>query len=188
MNNDTIIKVTNRSSGMLCYDLPELRISRTFQYRETKEITFQELNALYNILGGDVIVKDYLAVKSEEAVKALDFEVEPEYFYTEEDIIKVMETGSLDEFLDMLDFAPDGVIDMVKDLAVSRELNDMNKRTAISNKTGFNVTKAIEVKNMAFDGGEADTGKEEKKARRVVTAASKPENKTVTVRRVTTSE
>lgn len=175
MTNDTIIKVTNRSSGVLGYSLPELHIDRTFQYRETKEITFQELNALYNIRGGKKIVTDYLAVKSEEAVKALDMEVEPEYFYTEEDIIKVMEKGSLDEFLDMLDFAPEGVIDMVKSLAVSRELNDMNKRTAIFNKTGLNVTSAIEKKNMKFDDGTEDNSDKKEKVTRRVATAEKPE-------------
>lgn len=188
MNNDTIIKVTNRSSGTLGYELPELNVKRIYQYRETKEIPFQEIKALYNSEGGEIMVKNYLAIKDKDAVAALDFEVEPEYFYTEEDVIKVMETGSLDEFLDMLDFAPDGVIDMVKSLAVSRELNDMNKRTAILNKTGLNVNRAVEVKNTKFDDGSDDnTGKQEKIARRV-NAAKPAEKEIMPIRRVTTSK
>ena len=53
--------------------------------------------------------------------------------------------GSMDEFLDCLDFAPDGVIDLVKNLAVTLKLNDYAKREAILEKTGFDVTKAIEI-------------------------------------------
>ena len=54
-------------------------------------------------------------------------------------------TGSLDALLDCLDFAPTGVIELVKSLAVSLEINDISKRNAILEKTGFNVTKAIEI-------------------------------------------
>ena len=37
------------------------------------------------------------------------------------------------------------IIDLVKQIAVETELNDINKRQAIYEKTGFNVTKAIEI-------------------------------------------
>jgi len=39
-----------------------------------------------------------------------------------------MKTGSLDEFLDCLDFAPEGVTDLIKTLAVELPLNDVAKR------------------------------------------------------------
>ena len=39
-------------------------------------------------------------------------------------------------------------------MAVDLPLNDMAKRQAIQEKLGFNVTKAIEIKNTKFDGGE----------------------------------
>jgi len=39
-----------------------------------------------------------------------------------------MTTGSLDEFLDCLDFAPSVIIDMIKVLAVDLPLNDVSKR------------------------------------------------------------
>ena len=72
--------------------------------------------------------------------------VEPEYDYTPTDIKNLLLNGSLDELLDCLDFAPEGVIEIVKDLAVELPLNDVAKREAILNKTGFNVTNAIEIK------------------------------------------
>jgi len=57
-----------------------------------------------------------------------------------------MQTGSLDEFLDCLDFAPEGVKDLIKNLAVDLPLNDVAKREAIFNKLGFNVDNAIRIK------------------------------------------
>jgi len=39
-----------------------------------------------------------------------------------------MTTGSLDEFLDCLDFAPEGVKDLIKTLSVELPLNDVSKR------------------------------------------------------------
>mgnify|MGYP006988999603 CR=1 FL=1 len=51
--------------------------------------------------------------------------------------------GSLDAFLDALDFAPMGVIDLIKSMAVSLPLTDLNKRKALKDKTGFDVDKAL---------------------------------------------
>jgi hypothetical protein len=81
---------------------------------------------------------------------------EPEYHYSENDIKQLLTTGTLDQFLDCLDFAPDAIKDMIKDLAVDLPLNDMAKRQAIQDKLGFDVTKAIEIKNTKYDGGDPD--------------------------------
>jgi len=62
-----------------------------------------------------------------------------------------MQTGSLDEFLDCLDFAPEGVKDLIKNLAVDLPLNDVAKREAIFNKLGFNVDNAIRIKKESED-------------------------------------
>ena len=37
-------------------------------------------------------------------------------------------------------------------MAVNLPLNDVTKREAIKKKTGFDVTKAIEIKNTKYDG------------------------------------
>ena len=59
------------------------------------------------------------------------------------DIKKLLLTGSLDEFLDCLDFAPPGVIDLIKKMSVSLPLGDMSKRMALKNKTGFDCDAAL---------------------------------------------
>lgn len=68
---------------------------------------------------------------------------EQEYFYTKDDIVRLMTTGSLDEFLDCLDFAPDGVLESIKTLSVELPLNDVAKRKAILEKLNFNVDNAV---------------------------------------------
>lgn len=154
MNKETLIKVTNRFSGNVGYFIPDLQVKRTFMPRETKEITFEELEKLSFVPGGMKIITDYLVVKDKDAIKEILPNVEPEYFYGEAEVKNILEQGSLDQFLDCLDFAPDGVLDIIKDLAVNLPLDNMSKRNAIKEKLGFDVTKAIEIQNTKFDGDE----------------------------------
>jgi hypothetical protein len=173
MDKNTLIKIANRNSGRVGYQIPEMGINRQFAARETKEITFEELEKLSFTPGGMTLLEDYLVVRNEEALETIGIKVEPEYFYSTDDIKRILNTGSLNEFLDLLDFAPDGVLDEVKDLAVSMPLNDMSKRNAILEKLDFDVTKAIEVRNTKFDGGDEDTSSAtQTPKRRVVTTAA----------------
>ena len=153
IKKDTKVKVINKFNGTVGYDVPEMGVHRNFYPKESKEISFEELEKLSFIPGGDVILKNYLEITDEDVVIALFNEKsEPEYHYSEEDVKKLLTVGSLDQFLDCLDFAPDVIKDMIKDMAVELPLNYMAKRNAIQEKLGFDVTKAIEIKNTKYDG------------------------------------
>lgn len=169
MEKDKLIKVTNRDTGRVGYSIPELGVRRQFSPKETKEIEFGELKALSYLPGGDKMLAEYLVIRDEEAVKELLNGVEPEYYYTDEDIKRIMTIGTLDEFLDMLDFAPNGVLELVKDMAVSLPLDNMSKREAILEKLNFNVTRAIEIQNTKYDGGDENEVTSNKPVRRVST-------------------
>jgi hypothetical protein len=145
LNNETVVKVTNRAFGHTGYSLPERNIRRQFEPKQTKEITMGELRELDGISGGHYLLENCLIVKNEEAVAELLGEVEPEYYYTEKEIKDLLLTGTLDELKDCLDFAPVGVLNSVKELAVELQLNDMNKREAIYEALGFDVTNAIRI-------------------------------------------
>lgn len=146
LEKNTIIKVMNRDNGTVGYTIPDLNnLHRNFQPKEEKEVTMEELRKLSYLPGGETIIRDCLIIENEEALKELLCDVEPEYFYTEEDIKTLLTSGTIDQFMDCLDFAPAGVIDLVKDLAVKMEINDIRKRQAILEKTGFNVDKAIQI-------------------------------------------
>ena len=159
MEKDTLIKVRNRAEGSVGYIIPDLgNLNRQFTSNETKEIPFDELRKLSFVPGGRYLLDNCLIIEDKDALQELIGDVEPEYFYTENDIKNLLLTGSMDAFLDFLDFAPQGGIDIAKDMAVKLQINDINKREAIKNKTSFDVTKAIEFNKET----EEDVPQEEK--------------------------
>ena len=164
IEKDTLIKVKNRDSGTVGYTIPELgNLHRSFSKGETKEITMDELRKLSYISGGKILLQNYLIVQNQDALKELlSDDVEPEYYYGEEEIKKLLLTGSNDQLLDCLEFAPECVIGLVKYLAVSLKINDISKRNIILEKTGFNVTNAIAINEETIEG----EGEEAKSSRR----------------------
>lgn len=157
----SVVSVTNRNVGYTCYTLRDSGVTRTFTPAETKKIPLEELKQLQFVEGGDYILKNCLLINDKDALSALDMEnVEPEYYYTEEDVKKLLESGSLDQLEDCLNFAPDGVIDIIKRVAVATELPDTRKRKLILDKTGFSIDNAIKVNTVMNEEG-AETAKKE---------------------------
>ena len=71
--------------------------------------------------------------------------------------------------MDCLDYAPVGVIDLLKKYSVALPVTDINKRQALKEKTGFDVDVAI--KNLEAEKAE-DNGTEEQATSANKTAAS----------------
>ena len=143
MDSNIMYKVTNRSGSMVGYSIPEDNIRREFQPGETKNIRHGELEKLTYQSGGKRLIADYFLIQNPEAIAELNIPTEPEYFMTDKEIIELINHGSLDAWLDCLDFAPEGVMEMVKKLSVELPLNDFNKRKALKEKTGFDIDAAI---------------------------------------------
>lgn len=183
LDDKEIIKVRNRDNGAVGYTIPDLgNLHRNFQSGEVKKVTMEELRKLSYIPGGEAILRDYLVIEdNDEAIAELLGEVELEYTYTEEDVEKLLKYGSLEEFLDCLDFAPQGVIELVKHLDVKFEVNDIAKRQAILEKTGFNVTNAITINHET-----EKVGEEPIKARRATTTVKDKQVTTTGATRRTT--
>ena len=159
------MKVKNRSTCTVSYTVPDLNVKRVFVAGEIKDIPLKELQILVQQPGGRVILTEYLQV-SKEDIRQLDvLEPEQEYFYSEDDVKRIMKFGSQDEFLDMLDFAPEGVLDMIKTYAVQLPLSDLFKINALKDKTGFDAAKALE--NSMDENGELQVANTPK--RRVAT-------------------
>ena len=143
MDSNTTYLVTNRSASVVVYSIPEDNIKREFQPGETKKIRHAELEKLTYQTGGPLLITNYFLIKNDEAIKELGVPTEPEYFMTENEVIELIKSGTLDAWLDCLDFAPHGVIEMVKKLSVTVPLNDNEKRKTLKEKTGFDVDAAI---------------------------------------------
>lgn len=177
MESSKILKVKNRSASLAVYSIPEINIRREFAPGETKNITYGELEKLSYQPGGRAIMQNFLQIIDPEATGDLGINREPEYDLSEQQIVDLMNNGSLDAFLDCLDFAPIGVIDLIKKFAVSLPLNDINKRDALKKKTGFDVTVALA--NMQKEKEDADAPAVETKERRVKTESA-PEGRRTT--------
>ena len=153
MDMKKMVSVTNRSSGEVLYKIPEHSIRRELNPGETIQVPYEELVWLSYQKGGRKLMENMLLIKEVSVTEALNMATEPEYFLNEQQVENLLVNGSVDELKDALDFAPKGVIDIIKDKAVSLPLYDTRKIAAIFEMTGFNVTAAIA--NNAPDPDEA---------------------------------
>jgi hypothetical protein len=181
-NTDKVL-VENRGNAIVCYKIPESNYSRRFVANEKKEIPMGELRAAVQVPGTFAVIQDDLIIHSEEAVKELFPNAEPEYFYGVKEVDELLLRGSLDQLKDALDFAPDGVIALIQDRAVELKLNDMSKREAIWDQTGFNVTKAIEIKKLS--GAEEKVEAKTRRAAPVSATTPEPSGRRTFVPKVT---
>lgn len=166
VDDKTIISVTNRSRGSVGYKIPDMgNLKRKFEKGETKKVTAEELRKLDWSAGGHRLIKDFFKLDNKELIEELLNEVEPEYYYSEEQIKDLLLNGNMDAFMDCLDFAPEGVINLMKDLAISLEIPDTRKREAISKRTNSDVNNAIKINQLSKV--EEDKKPEEEKKRRV---------------------
>ena len=143
IEQNTMYNVKNRSSSVVVYKIPETNLRREFAPGETKRVPFGELEKLTYQEGGRELLENFLQIIEEEVTTDLNVRREIEYNMSEAEVAELLRTGSLDAFLDALDFAPIGVIDLIKSLAVQLPLTDIDKRKALKQKTGFDVDKAL---------------------------------------------
>ena len=144
LDKNVLVKITNRGNSIVGYVVPELNnLYRRFAAGETKEVTMDELRKLSWTPGGEMLIKNYLVIHDPVAAKELVPGAEPEYFYDADDVDNLLINGSIDHLADALDFAPEGVIALIKERAVAIKLNDVAKRDLIFKVTGFSVNNAI---------------------------------------------
>jgi hypothetical protein len=176
--SEKLVSVRNRNNGSTGYTLPDSNVRRSFAPGERKNIPLDELKSLQYAPGGEYLLENLLVVEDESVLKELNMKVEPEYFYNEQKIREMLLTAEMDDFLDFLDFAPEGAIEIAKDIAVKEQIPDTRKRKAISNKTGFNIDNAIMV-NEVMDAEDRPQEEEPKKERRVKVEEPKPTGRRV---------
>lgn len=143
IKEETKFNVKNRSASTVVYRIPESNLRREFAPGETKQIPFGELEKLTYQQGGREMLEQFLQIVDEAVTSDLNVHREVEYDMSEAQVRDLLLRGSLDAFLDALDFAPIGVIDLIKSMSVSLPLTDLNKRKALKDKTGFDVDKAL---------------------------------------------
>ena len=177
------VSIKNRSNSIVIYNIPEMGIRREFMPNEVKNITSEELEALSYRPGGMDLIRNELLIKDAEVLTDMAVKVEPEYYLDDKGVIELLNTGSMDSFLDCLDFAPQGVLDLIKKYAVSLPVNDSRKREAIKTKLGLDVDLALLHQKQVKEALEEESGKTERldaPVRRVKTE-EKPAGRRTTV-------
>ena len=124
--------------------------------------------------GGSRLLKEFLSVKNKDLAEEFNVSsdsFEHEYNWSIEDVDNMLLNGSEDALKDALDFAPEGIIDLVVQRTVELKLNDVNKRQIISDKTGKDVNNMI-LQIAEFEKSNKTSGessKQQQKTRRVST-------------------
>lgn len=138
------VKVWNRAVGGISYNIPELRIKR--EWRKTGDlqiVKLEELDAFRYVPGGAKLMNKYMLIKDQDVCEFLGMPTDPEYFYNENDIKVLLEKGTTDQLLDCLEFAPKGVLDILKKVAVETKLDSSEKRKIIGEHLNVNIDAMI---------------------------------------------
>ena len=138
------VKLRNRSSSTVHYSIEDGHIKRSFMPREVKKVSSEEVEKLCFEEGGRVLLEQYLQLSDKELAEKLELNTNPEYWYDENDIKTILQGNNIELFEDAMDYAPEGMIDLIKDLAVSLPVTDNRKLEIIKKKTGFDAYKAQE--------------------------------------------
>ena len=186
INEKAIYSVKNRSASTVIYSIPEMNnLRREFRPGEIKSVTGSELIQLSYRPGGRRIIENYLLINNEEVLDGLNMEVEPEYKLDEAGVVKLLKDGSEDQLIDCLNFAPEGVKDLVKAVALAMPLNDLNKCKIIKDMLGYDVLFVRSTNEQIAKESGAEAAHAPAKKRRVASTSSATKQTTTTAKRKT---
>ena len=147
-NKDRRVKVVNRTGGSLAYKIDTLRVTRHWpRPGDYLNISISELSELKTVPGGNYILKECLIIEDKEALNILfpDTELEPEYNYGLKEVEALLYEADLAQLLDALDFAPKGVLELIKTKATEKLPNETAKIEAINKKFKIDLNKVNEL-------------------------------------------
>ena len=102
------------------------------------------------------------------------------------DVKELILHGTMDEWLDCLDFAPEGVVDIIKTLSVELPLTDTVKMSTFKEKTGYDLASAIKARQEEVAiATQEEKEKNEKPVRRTSASTEQEEKLTQPARRTT---
>lgn len=186
INEKAIYSVKNRSASTVIYSIPEMNnLRREFRPGEIKSVTGSELIQLSYRPGGRRIIENYLLINNEEVLDGLNMEVEPEYKLDEAGVVKLLKDGSEDQLIDCLNFAPEGVKDLVKAVALAMPLNDLNKCKIIKDMLGYDVLFVRSTNEQIAKESGAEAAPAPAKKRRVASTSSTTKQTITTAKRKT---
>lgn len=157
ISDDTIVPIRNIVNCETGYMLTSSGRSRRLMPGVTMRVTAGELRELFYQPGGAIMLQNYICVGNKDL--AAEFGVPDdmiEYNWTIDDVRRCLQNDDIDVLLDALDFAPQGIVESLKDEAIALEITDNRKIAAIAKKTGVDIDAAIKNKH-AYDDVNGDT-------------------------------
>lgn len=169
--SEKLIQVRNLVDHIVVIPDPEMHRKYSFQPYEVKKIDKDTLRRLAYRYGVLYLFRNSLCVEDEQLAREFGVSEDTiEYKWTQKDIDDCLLKGSLDQLLDALDFAPEGIIDTLVQRAVELKISDTNKREAIKNATGFDVDSMIRME-IAVEADEEKPEQQVKRTRRTAKAS-----------------
>nr|DAL50607.1 MAG TPA_asm: Transcriptional regulator, TetR family.1, transcriptional regulator of TetR [Caudoviricetes sp.] len=159
--DDTMVKLVNMMDSPTGYKLMNGTFRR-FAPRASMSVTAGEVREVSNMPGTITLFQNYLRVDNKDLATELgvsDDSFEHEYSWGKDEIVGALTTEPIEVLLDALDYAPDAIKESLVDFAVELEIPDVNRRKAIKEATGKDVTKMIEIKNAYKDDSQKEDGK-----------------------------
>ena len=141
MISEKKVPVRSRTQGSVSYKLESRLAARSWQKAGTVLYpTVEELKEVMMIPGGAYLLKNCLVIEDPEArIEVLGAEPEPEYLYGEKEIKTLLYEADDAALLDCLDYAPAGVLELVRQYAIEKLPNTMVKIQAINDKFKINL-------------------------------------------------
>lgn len=174
IDDSELVPVKNMMRNEVGYTLSN-GVSRHFAPHMTIRIKAGELRDLSYESGGLDFLRNYVCVGNSDLAEEFGISNDLiEYTWTEQDVVNALTTSDLDVLLDALDFAPDGILDELRDKAVELEIADGNRIAAINKRMGVDINNMIKNKH-AYDS--ADTKSEEAPKQRRSSTAKKTTNR-----------
>lgn len=177
ISDDTLVPIRSIVNCQTGYILPSSGRSRRLMPDVTMRVTAGELRELFFSPGGSILLQNYINVGNKSLAAEFGVPYDAiEYDWTEADVKKCLLEDNIDVLLDALDFAPQGIIETLKDDAIKLEINDRAKIKAIADKTGVDIDAAIK-NNHAYDN--SDTNVADKPRQRRVQKDAEPRKRRV---------
>lgn len=147
LQDNVLVPVRNMVNHKVVYTIPDQNRRVVFEPFQERKISAGELRGLHYTSGGETLLHEYLCVKNNDLRAEFNIPKDQiEYDWELKDIKHLLlDNDALIESLqDALDFAPEGIREMIIDYAVIWKIPDTNRRRVISQMTGIDINKQIE--------------------------------------------
>ena len=147
LQDHVLVPVRNMVNHKVVYKIPDQNRRVVFEPFQERKVSAGELRGLHYTVGGEALIHDYLCVKNNDLREEFNIPKDQiEYDWELKDIKHILldNNASIEALQDALDFAPEGIREMIIDYAVIWKIPDTNRRKVITQMTGIDINKQIE--------------------------------------------